>query len=30
MHRAELEADADYTIIQRYQAVLQGIYNITV
>jgi len=27
VHRSELEADTDYTIIQRYQAVLKGIYN---
>jgi hypothetical protein len=26
-HRAELMTDDDYTIIQRYQSVLQGIYN---
>jgi hypothetical protein len=27
IHRAELLADTDYTILQRYQAVLAGIYN---
>ncbi len=26
-HRAELTAETDYTIIQRYQGVLQGLYN---
>jgi len=26
-HRAELEADADHTIVNRYQSVLRGIYN---
>lgn len=26
-HRAELLADTDYTILQRYQAVLRGVYN---
>src|SRR5579883_1669346 len=27
LHRPELEPDDDYTIIMRYQSVLQGIYN---
>jgi len=27
IHRAELLADTDYTILQRYQAVLAGVYN---
>jgi group II intron reverse transcriptase/maturase len=27
IHRTELIADQDYTILQRYQSVLQGIYN---
>jgi group II intron reverse transcriptase/maturase len=27
IHKAELIADTDYTIIQRYQSVLQGLYN---
>src|SRR5262249_18912324 len=27
LHRAELLADTDYTILQRYQAVLRGVYN---
>jgi len=27
IHRAELSADTDYTIIQRYQAVLAGLYH---
>ncbi len=27
IHRAELLADTDYTILQRYQAVLRGLYN---
>jgi len=27
IHRTELLADSDYTIIQRYQSVLRGIYN---
>jgi group II intron reverse transcriptase/maturase len=27
VHRSELLADADYTIIQRYQSVLRGLYN---
>jgi AI2M/AI1M-like, HNH endonuclease/Type II intron maturase len=27
IHRAELLADTDYTILQRYQSVLRGIYN---
>jgi group II intron reverse transcriptase/maturase len=27
LHRAELLADTDYTILQRYQSVLQGVYN---
>jgi group II intron reverse transcriptase/maturase len=27
IHRAELLADTDYTILQRYQAVLRGVYN---
>lgn len=27
VHRAELLADTDYTILQRYQSVLKGIYN---
>jgi hypothetical protein len=27
IHRAELIADTDYTIVQRYQAVLKGLYN---
>jgi len=27
VHRAELIAETDYTIIQRYQGVLQGLYN---
>ena len=26
-HRSELLADTDYTILQRYQAVLRGVYN---
>jgi group II intron reverse transcriptase/maturase len=27
IHRKELTADKDYTILQRYQAVLKGVYN---
>lgn len=27
IHRAELLADTDYTILQRYQAALRGVYN---
>jgi group II intron reverse transcriptase/maturase len=27
VHRAELLADSDYTILQRYQSVLRGVYN---
>jgi group II intron reverse transcriptase/maturase len=27
IHRAELLADTDYTIVQRYQSVLRGLYN---
>ena len=27
IHRAELLAESDYTIIQRYQSVLRGLYN---
>lgn len=27
VHRPELEADTDYTIVQRYQSVLRGVYN---
>lgn len=27
IHRTELLADTDYTILQRYQAVLAGVYN---
>jgi group II intron reverse transcriptase/maturase len=27
LHRAELLAETDYTILQRYQGVLQGVYN---
>jgi group II intron reverse transcriptase/maturase len=27
VHRSELLCDSDYTIIQRYQSVLQGLYN---
>jgi group II intron reverse transcriptase/maturase len=27
IHRSELLADTEYTIVQRYQAVLQGVYN---
>jgi group II intron reverse transcriptase/maturase len=27
IHRAELMAESDYTILQRYQSVLRGIYN---
>lgn len=27
IHRSELEIDTDYTILQRYQSVLRGLYN---
>jgi len=27
VHRAELKSESDYTIIQRFQSVLQGLYN---
>jgi len=27
VHRPELEADMDYTVLQRYQSVLRGVYN---